>query len=97
MELNKGTVADIRLGLMAGRFVVPTVEAGTLLVQGVAHSGLARFTGDPGAASNVTIAQQLCQLVLRGFGVPPADADQVAALATDEVLRRPRAPLPQEG
>jgi AcrR family transcriptional regulator len=92
MELNKGTAADIRLGLMAGRFVVPTVEAGTLLVQGVAHSGLARFTGDPGAASNVTIAQQLCQLVLSGLGVPPADAEQVAAQATDDILHRPRAP-----
>ncbi|MET0272870.1 MAG: TetR/AcrR family transcriptional regulator [Phenylobacterium sp.] len=93
VELNKGTVADIRLGLLAGRFVVPTVEAGTLLVQGVAHSGLARFTGDPGAASNIPIAQQLCQLVLSSLGVPPADAEEVASRATDDVLRQPRTPL----
>jgi AcrR family transcriptional regulator len=89
-ELNKGTVADIRQGLLAGRFVVPTVEAGTLLVQGVAHSGLTRFAGAPGAASNIPLAQQLCQLVLSGLGVPAPDAGLVAAQATEDILRQPR-------
>lgn len=96
VELNRGTVADIRLGLMSGRLVVPTVEAGTLLVQGVAHSGLTRFTGAPGAAANTAIAQQLCQLVLNGLGVSPADAEQLSTQATDDILRRPR-PAPSEG
>lgn len=88
--LNRGTVADIRLGLMAGRFVVPTVEAGALLVQGVGHSGLAWFTGFPGGPSNDIVAEHLCRLALGALGVPSADAESVAARATADVLRRPR-------
>ena len=87
LNLNAGTVADIRLGLTDGRFIVPTVEAGTLLVLGVAHAGLVRFNGDREAASNAWIAQQLCQLLLRGLGVPPADAELVAAQAAELILR----------
>jgi AcrR family transcriptional regulator len=96
VELNPGAAADIRLGLMAGRFIVPTVEAGTLLVQGIAHSGLAHFTGNPGSDANIAIAQQLCQLLLSGLGVPSAEAGQVSAQAADEVLRRPRPPLAED-
>jgi len=94
VALNKGTVADVRLGLLSGRFLVPTVEAGALMIQGVAHAGLTRFAGDPGAAANIPLAQQLCQLVLSGLGLPADEARQVSAQATEDILRRPRVPLP---
>jgi AcrR family transcriptional regulator len=90
VELNPGTAADIRKGLLAGRFVTPTVEAGALLVQGAAHSGLTRFAGRPGDAANTPLAQQLCQLVLSGLGVPPAEAQQLSAAATRDILHSPR-------
>jgi len=89
LKLNQGTVDDVRAGLAAGRFTVPTVEVGTLFILGVGHAGLARFSGNRDAASNVWIAQQLCQLVLRGLGVAPLEAELVAAQATDEILRSP--------
>jgi AcrR family transcriptional regulator len=92
LKLNQGTVDDVRAGLALGRFSVPTVEAGTLFILGVGHAGLTRFTGDRGAASNAWIAQQLCQLVLRGLGVGPSEAELIAAQAAEDVLRRPRSP-----
>jgi AcrR family transcriptional regulator len=96
MKLNKGTVDDVRAGLAQGRFSVPTVEAGALFILGVGHAGLTRFTGDRGAASNIWIAQQLCQLVLRGLGVETSEAELVAAQAAEEILRRPRTPADAE-
>jgi AcrR family transcriptional regulator len=87
MELNQGAVNDVSAGLIAGRFTVGTVEAGALFILGVGHAGLVRFNGDRGAAANVWIAQQLCQLVLRGLGVPPTEAELIAAQAAEEILR----------
>lgn len=88
VELNRGTVADIRLGLLAGRFVVPTIEAGVLVVQGAARSGLAQFTRAPGEPGNVEAAQHLCQLVLGALGLAPDEAEAVSARATADILRR---------
>ncbi len=93
MKLNKGTVEDVRAGLAHGRFTVPTVEAGALFILGVGHAGLTRFNGDRGAASNIWIAQQLCQLVLRGLGVAMTEAELIAAQAAEDILRRPRLPV----
>ena len=90
MKLNKGTVDDVSAGLAQGRFTVPTVEAGALFILGVGHAGLTRFSGDRQASSNVWLAQQLCQLVLRGLGVAPTEAELVAAQAADDILRRPQ-------
>ena len=90
LKLNKGTVEDVRLGLSTGRFTVPTVESGALFVLGVGHVGLARFSGGQSAASNVWIAQQLCQLMLRGLGLPPTEADLIAAQAAEDILHQPR-------
>lgn len=88
MSLNQGTVDDVGAGLSSSRFSVPTVEAGALFVLGVAHAGLTRFNGDRGAVANISIAQQLCQMVLRGLGVSLGDAELVAAQAADDILRR---------
>jgi AcrR family transcriptional regulator len=96
LKLNQGTVDDVRSGLAQGRFSVPTVEAGALFILGVGHAGLTRFTGDRGAASNIWIAQQLCQLVLRGLGVAQPEAELIAAQAAEEILRRPRTPATAE-
>ncbi len=90
MELNRGTTDDVSAGLAQGRFTVSTVEAGALFIFGVAHAGLTRFNGDRGGAANVWIAQELCQLVLCGLGVPTAEASLIAAQTAEEILRRPR-------
>ncbi len=89
MRLNRGTIDDISTGLAQGRFAVSTVEAGALFVFGVAHVGLTRFNGDRGADSNLWIAQELCQLLLRGLGVAPAEAGLIAAQTAEEILRQP--------
>ncbi|MET0272868.1 MAG: TetR/AcrR family transcriptional regulator [Phenylobacterium sp.] len=89
LELNHGTVEDVRAGLAAGRFSVPTAEAGVLFILGVGHAGLTRFVGQQGAASNTWIAQQLCQLTLRGLGLSLSEAELIAAQAAEEIIRAP--------
>ena len=97
MKLSKGTVDDVSAGLAQGRFVVPTVEAGALFILGVGHAGLTRFSGDREAASNIWIAQQLCQLVLRGLGLASMEAELIAAQAAEDILRGPRQPAEEQG
>lgn len=87
--LNPGTVEDVTAGVAAGRFSVPSVEAGVLFILGVGHAGLTRLVGSQGAAANTWIAQQLCQLTLRGLGVSLIEAELIAAQAAEEIVRTP--------
>lgn len=85
--LNRGLVDDISAGLRSGRFAVPTLEAGVLHVIGVAQIALARLLGEPSRALAVSLGQQLCGLLLRGLGLPAAEADLIAAQASEEIVR----------
>jgi AcrR family transcriptional regulator len=96
LALNQGTVDDVTAGLAAGRFTAPSAEAGVLFILGVGHAGLTRFAGQQGAASNTWIAQQLCQLTLRGLGVDLAEAELIAAQAAEEIIRSPDRPPKDE-
>ncbi|WP_439814747.1 TetR/AcrR family transcriptional regulator [Zavarzinia sp. CC-PAN008] len=86
--LNRGLVDDIAQGLASGRFAVATSEAGVLYVLGVTQIALLHVLDDPNPRGTVALAQQMCGLVLRGFGLPPAEADRLAAQASDEVVRQ---------
>lgn len=86
--LNRGIVDDIASGLASGRFAVPTVEAGVLYVLGVTQISFVRILQEPTANVAVGIAQQMCALVLRGLGLPAAEADLIAAQASDEIVRQ---------
>lgn len=86
--LNRGLVADIETGLSSGRFTVATVEAGVLYVLGVTQLALVRVVQEPAQAHAISLAQQMCALILRGLSVPGAEADLIAAQASDEVVRK---------
>ena len=88
--LNQGILADISDGLLKGRFTIPTAEAGVLFIMGVAQSALARAHGEPNPAVTVMLGQQLCALLLRGLGLPAAQADIIAAQAVHDVIQPPR-------
>jgi len=88
--LNRGLVEDLEAGLAAGRFGVATLESAVLYVLGVTQLALVRIVQEPNPALAVFLAQQMCALVLRGLGVAAAEADRIAAQASDEVVRRPR-------
>lgn len=85
---NRGLAADLELGLASGRFAIATLESALLFVMGVTQAALARTCRDPDAAAAVARAQQVGALVLRGMGVPFAEADAIAAQAADAVVRR---------
>lgn len=86
--LNQGLVEDVAAGLASGRFAIPTTEAGVLYILGVAQIALARIAQEPSPPLAVSLAQQMCALLLLGLGTPAAEADLIAAQAADEVVRR---------
>ena len=54
-----------------------------LLVVGLIAYAMFTFVGDP---VTIMLGQQLCSLLLRGLGLPAAEADIIAAQAAHDVL-----------
>lgn len=84
---NRPVVDDVAAGLGAGRFSIPTLESGVMLVIGVAQVGLMRIIQEPGLALAVAKAQQMVLLLLRGLGVESGEAGRIAAQVADEIVR----------
>lgn len=85
--LNRGLVEDISKGLAAGRFRISTLEAGVLYVLGVTQIALIRIVREPSPTLAVSLAQQLCAMLLSGLRLPDSDADLIAAQASEEIVR----------
>lgn len=85
--LNRGLIDDISRGLTIGRFRVATLESGVLYVLGVTQMTLTRIVQEPSVALAVSLAQQMCTLMLSGLRVPDTDADLIAAQASEEIVR----------
>ena len=89
--LNQGLLDDLSAGLAMGRFDIVSVESGVVFVMGVAHAGLNQIARGASAVLATHSAQQLCALLLRGLGTPPAEAVAISAQAADEIVRAPAA------
>ncbi|MDP3855768.1 TetR/AcrR family transcriptional regulator [Phenylobacterium sp.] len=85
--LNRHLVEDVTQGLASGRFAIATMESGVLFILGVSQMSLIRVVREPSLAVAVPLAQQMCALLLRGLGVPFAEADAIAAQTADEIVR----------
>jgi len=86
--LNRGLQYDIAQGLAAGRFVLPSQQAGVLFVLGLAQVAMARLAQKPDIELAARLAQEMGLLLLRGLGLPSPEADTLAAEAADEIVRR---------
>jgi len=86
--LNHGLVEDLETGLAIGRFDIATVESGVLYVLGVTQLALVRIVQEPNQALAISLSQQMCALVLRGLGIQAAEAEQIAAQASDGIVRK---------
>lgn len=87
-QLNRNLVDDLSDGLEVGRIAIPTLEAGALYVLGIVQVTLARLVQEQAPSIAVSLAQQMCGLALRGLGLPNAEADLVAAQASEEIVRK---------
>ena len=85
--LNRGLVEDVGCAKDSGRFILPSVEAGVLMVMGVAQIALARIIEGGGSTDPADLVEQLCALLLRGFGLSPSEAQAIAAQAVDDIIR----------
>jgi AcrR family transcriptional regulator len=84
---NAPVVDDLARGIATGRFRIPTLEAGLMLIVSVGMAGLMRIVREPGEAVAISITQQLVMLTLRGLGVTDAEATQYASQTADAVVR----------
>ncbi len=85
--LNRGLVADISAGMDQQRFRIGNREAGVLLVMGVTQIALTRLVHKPSQALGVELGRQLCAMLLIGLRTPEADAERIAAEASQEIIR----------
>ena len=85
--LNQGLVKDIAAGQASGRFVLPSLEAGVLLVMGSGQIALARLQESPPGTDVALLAEQLCTLLLRSFGLDQTAAQAIAAQAATDLIR----------
>jgi AcrR family transcriptional regulator len=85
--LNRGLVEDVGSAKASGRFILPSVEAGVLMVMGVAQIALARIIEGGSATNPADLVEQLCAVLLRGFGLAPSEAQAIAAQAADDIIR----------
>lgn len=86
-SLNAGLVRDLVEGLRTGKFVIPSIETGALLVIGQTAVLLSRLKsgiqpGDVGA-----LAQQCIGLTLLGLGLEYKMAHLISAQAIEDILR----------
>lgn len=86
--MDTGIVSYISEGIAAGRFQIPTTEAGVLLVHGLSGAAYAHSFDQPDAFATIARAQQLTAIILRGLGLPFEEADAIAAQEADTILRR---------
>ena len=86
-DVNKGVVADTTKALRAGRYNIPSVDAGVVLKIGLAHAVITRLLNGADRFEAITVAQQLCTLKLRALGLEAVEAEMIAAQSADEILR----------
>jgi AcrR family transcriptional regulator len=86
--LNEGVLADISLGILSGRFNVPTAEIGVLTVIGLANAAMIRSMELPDILAKTTLAQQVSLVILMALGVDAREAAGIAAFAAESGVRR---------
>ncbi len=83
--LNAGLKADLEAGLKRRRFDAASLEAAMLLTIGAAQVAMTRAL-DPAAEMSPRLAAGLCAHLLRGLGLPTAEAATLAAAASQDLI-----------
>ncbi len=84
---NAGLVRDLREGLQAGKIVVPSIEAGAMLVIGQTAVLMSRLKAPREHGSACDLAQQCIALTLVGLGLEHRAAHQLSAQAVEGIVR----------
>ena len=83
--MNAGVRADIQAGLAAGRFADIPLPAAVLMAVGLVQIGVARVLQGDQAAPPRAVAHDLAFGLLRGLGLPTAEAAVLARRAVDDL------------
>ena len=84
--MNAGVRADIAAGLQDGRFAGLGLEAAVLLAVGCVNITVGRVLDRHDGAETAALAQDMAFALLRGLGVDPAEARDVAARAAMSIF-----------
>ncbi len=89
-EFNPMLAEDVRTGLAKGRLACFTPETGIAFVVGVSVALLWRVLLDGGEGAALVVTPQFVTMLLRGFGLPPIEAETIASQAVERILRSRR-------
>jgi len=84
---NAGLVRDLREGLQVGKIVVPSIEAGAMLVIGQTAVLMSRLKAPKGHDAACDLAQQCIAVTLLGLGLEHRAAHQLSAQAIECIVR----------
>lgn len=83
---NSGLVHDLREGLQSGKIVVPSIEAGAMLVMGQTAILMSRLIARKSGDSACDLSQQCIALTLIGVGLEHRTAHQLSAQAVEAIV-----------
>lgn len=84
--MNAGVRADLRAGLAAGRFEGLSLEVAVLMAVGVVQMTNARVLEQPGLVQAAALSRDMAFGLLRGLGLDPAAARDVADRAAAHIF-----------
>ncbi len=85
-SMNAGLVRDLAEGLRTGKFLIPSIETGALLVIGQTAVLLSRLKSGTKAEDAGALTQQCIALTLLGLGLEYKMAHLVSAQAVEDIL-----------
>ncbi|NWB97017.1 TetR/AcrR family transcriptional regulator [Pseudomonas gingeri] len=85
-QSNLPAATDIREGLMQGRLAMFSVDTGLAFVFGVGEGLLSSILRPEGGPTASVISHQFVTLLLRAFGLPPLEAETIAAYSIERVF-----------
>lgn len=84
--MNRGVRRDVEAGLAAGRFGGVSPETAVLMVMGIVNIAVARVLEPDVPAPAAAVSRELAFGLLRGLGVETAEAEAIAAAASEGIF-----------
>ena len=88
LQVNDGVLTDARHGIASGRFKIPSAESAAYFIVGAGYAGLVNMLNDQKVISVSSLGRHLITMVLGGLGLENEDANSIAAVAVEQIIRK---------
>lgn len=88
LQVNDGVLSDAREGITSGRFNVPSADSAAYFIVGAGYAGLVNMLNDQKVSSVASLGRHLIAMVLCGLGLENDEANSIAAVAVEQIVRK---------